>query len=70
MTVTFLNDAGELETKKITKMTFADRDEFNRKIISANVGDLIAIYNAGAYQQRASPEHFLSFGYPKEVCVD
>ena len=41
----------------------------NVKLPSPKEGDLIAIYNAGAYQQSASPGCFLSLGFPKEVCL-
>ena len=41
----------------------------NVKLPSPKEGDLIAIYNAGAYQQSASPGRFLSLGFPKEVCL-
>ncbi|MDU4092281.1 MAG: diaminopimelate decarboxylase [Pantoea sp.] len=33
-------------------------------------GDLIGIFNSGAYGPTASPVYFLSFGYPAEVLVD
>ncbi|CCO22293.1 alanine racemase [Maridesulfovibrio hydrothermalis] len=41
----------------------------NVKLPSPKEGDLLAIYNAGAYQQSASPGRFLSFGFPTEVCL-
>jgi len=41
----------------------------NVKLPSPKEGDIIAIYNAGAYQQSASPGRFLSLGFPKEVCL-
>ncbi|OSM95641.1 diaminopimelate decarboxylase [Lonsdalea populi] len=34
------------------------------------VGDLIGLFNSGAYGPTASPVYFLSFGYPAEVLVD
>ncbi|WP_254900238.1 hypothetical protein [Lonsdalea iberica] len=33
-------------------------------------GDLIGLFNSGAYGPTASPVYFLSFGYPAEVLVD
>jgi diaminopimelate decarboxylase len=33
-------------------------------------GDLIGVYQSGAYGPSASPVHFLGFGYPAEVLVD
>ncbi len=41
----------------------------NIELPAVDVGDLVAIYNAGAYQCTASPGRFLGFGYPVEVCV-
>ncbi|WJY13494.1 type III PLP-dependent enzyme [Pectobacteriaceae bacterium CE90] len=34
------------------------------------VGDLIGVFNSGAYGPTASPVYFLSFGYPAEILVD
>ncbi len=36
---------------------------------TVDIGDLVAIYHAGAYQYTASPGRFLSFGFPVEVCI-
>lgn len=34
------------------------------------VGDLIGLFDSGAYGPTASPVHFLGFGYPAEVLID
>ena len=42
----------------------------NIELPTVNVGDLIAIYNAGAYNFSASPANFLSFKQAHEVCIE
>lgn len=42
----------------------------NIKLPEANVGDLIGVFQSGAYARAASPLNFLSHPAPPEVCVD
>lgn len=66
-----LNNEPKIETITICgpSCTPLDIIAIDINLQKSKEGDLLIVDNAGSYQFSASPGKFLSFGFPKEVCL-